>query len=62
MKIEIVKTLTINFEEKVHKTSEGIEYWYARDLQKLLGYSDWRNFEKIVKKSSRITQECRCIN
>ncbi len=29
----------------------GIEYWYARDLQILLGYEQWRNFTKVVDKA-----------
>ncbi len=28
-----------------------IEYWYARDLQKVLGYSEWRNFNNVVEKA-----------
>lgn len=28
-----------------------IEYWYARDLMKLLGYTEWRNFEKAIKRA-----------
>lgn len=28
-----------------------IEYWYARDLQKILGYSEWRNFNNVVEKA-----------
>lgn len=31
--------------------SNGVEYWFARDIQKLLGYSDWRNFEKAIKRA-----------
>ena len=27
---------------------EQIEFWYARDLMKLLGYSRWENFEKAI--------------
>ena len=27
---------------------ERIEFWYARDLMKLLGYSRWENFEKAI--------------
>lgn len=30
---------------------EGNEYWYARDLQGVLEYSEWRNFFKVVKKA-----------
>jgi DNA-damage-inducible protein D len=28
-----------------------VEYWYARDLQKALGYSEWRNFNNVVEKA-----------
>ncbi|MBX3043709.1 MAG: DNA damage-inducible protein D [Candidatus Kapabacteria bacterium] len=30
---------------------EGVECWSARDLQKLLGYSKWENFEKVIQKA-----------
>lgn len=36
----------INTEE-----NEKIEYWYARDLQALLGYTQWRNFLEVMKKA-----------
>lgn len=36
----------INTEE-----TENIEYWYARDLQALLGYTQWRNFLEVMKKA-----------
>lgn len=32
-------------------TSKGIDYWWARDLQDLLGYSQWRDFENVIKKA-----------
>lgn len=28
-----------------------MEYWLARDLQKLLGYDEWRNFEKVISRA-----------
>lgn len=31
--------------------NEGNEYWYARDLQGVLEYSEWRNFFKVVEKA-----------
>lgn len=36
----------INTEE-----NEKIDYWYARDLQALLGYTQWRNFLEVMKKA-----------
>lgn len=29
----------------------GQEYWSARDLQKLLGYKEWRKFEKAIERA-----------
>ena len=38
------------------KEEEQIEFWYARDLMKLLGYTEWRNFEKAIL---RAVESCR---
>ncbi|MFH0909559.1 MAG: hypothetical protein V1929_12435 [bacterium] len=32
------------FEKARRVSSKGAEYWHARELMLLLGYSDWRNF------------------
>lgn len=29
----------------------GNEYWFARELQKVLEYKDWRNFQKVIDKA-----------
>jgi len=47
--------LTINklqktFEEYVHK-ADGVEFWFARDLQKILDYNEWRNFQRVIEKA-----------
>ena len=39
------------FEDIKHVDEYGNEYWYARELQKVLEYKDWRNFEKVIKKA-----------
>lgn len=49
MKQEIVKILLKNFED-ASQTQGGVEYWFARELQLLLGYSKWENFQKVVEK------------
>jgi DNA-damage-inducible protein D len=46
-----VDNLIAAFEEAVHRDDDGPEYWHARDLQKLFGYSDYRNFMNIVQKA-----------
>jgi DNA-damage-inducible protein D len=28
-----------------------VEFWYARDLMELLGYSNWQNFVEVIKKA-----------
>ncbi len=51
MKPEIIHSLTKNFESFAHKTDDGLEFWFARDLQKLLGYSKWENFLNAITKA-----------
>lgn len=51
MKTNIIKSLTENFENHSQTTETGIEFWFARDLQHLLGYSEWRNFQKVLIKA-----------
>lgn len=51
MKTELVYTLTNTFETHAQKTEDGIEFWLARDLQYLLGYSKWENFLNVVLKA-----------
>ncbi len=50
MKTEEIKELFIRFEEASAEL-EGIECWSARELQDLLGYSKWENFEKVIQKA-----------
>ena len=50
----IVK-LNKNFEEYAYE-QDGIEYWLARELQELLGYSDWRNFSNAINKAKESCQ------
>lgn len=51
----VIKTLTSSFEEHA-QNQDGVEFWYARDLQKLLEYADWRNFLNVIEKAISITQ------
>ena len=50
MKSEEIKTLFSKF-EAASSEIEGIECWHARELQFLLGYSKWENFEKVIQKA-----------
>lgn len=51
MKTEIVHSLTNTFEAHAQQTESGIEYWLARDIQHLLGYTKWDNFLNVVSKA-----------
>ena len=39
------------FESIKQIDDDGNEYWYVRDLQEILEYSEWRNFSKIIEKA-----------
>jgi DNA-damage-inducible protein D len=50
MKSEEIKNLFSRFEAAASEL-EGVECWSARELQDLLGYSKWENFEKVIQKA-----------
>jgi DNA-damage-inducible protein D len=50
MKKEQIEALFLQF-ESICYIYDGIECWSARELQKLLGYSKWENFEKVIIKA-----------
>lgn len=39
------------FEDIKHIDEDGSEFWYARELQQVLEYAEWRNFKKVVDKA-----------
>ena len=39
------------FENIKHVDDEGYEYWYARELQKVLEYAQWRKFNGVIEKA-----------
>ncbi|NCU29446.1 DNA damage-inducible protein D [Candidatus Saccharibacteria bacterium] len=47
MKKELIEQLFTSF-ENIKQEQSSLEYWSARELQTLLGYSKWENFEKVV--------------
>lgn len=40
-----------NFENIKHIDEYDNEFWLARELQKVLEYKDWRNFQKVINKA-----------
>lgn len=43
--------MTESFEGHAQETENGVEYWLARDVQHLLGYTKWDNFLNVISKA-----------
>lgn len=50
MKPEVINSYFNDFNKFVYEV-DGLEFWFARDLQNLLGYSKWENFLNIIEKA-----------
>jgi DNA-damage-inducible protein D len=44
---------TSPFEQIRHESDEGNEFWSARELAKLLGYVQWRNFAQVITQAQK---------
>jgi len=51
MEQQQIQSLTVTFEGHAQQTDNGVEYWLARDLQHLLGYGKWDNFQSVISKA-----------
>lgn len=52
-----IQQLLSSFESIKQISEEWFEYWSARDLQKVLGYTEWRNFQGVIQKAEISCQE-----
>ncbi|MDD4447073.1 MAG: DNA damage-inducible protein D [Methanothrix sp.] len=59
MKRELIQKMQSNFDSLSQKLDDGTEFWYARDLQKPLGYTEWRNFLTVI---ARAIESCETAN
>ncbi len=50
MKKVVIQRLSQTFEETVH-VDQDVEYWMARDLQRLFEYTSWDNFLAVIAKA-----------
>lgn len=50
MEKETINKLNKSFEGFACE-QDGVEYWLARELQELLGYTEWRNFSKAIDRA-----------
>ncbi len=41
----------ISFESIKQANEDGTEFWYARELAKVLQYKEWRNFNKVIERA-----------
>lgn len=48
---------TKDFESIKKLTADGVEYWEARELMPLLGYTKWENFESVIDKARTACKE-----
>ena len=56
MKSDKIAALLARFEVIVHQ-EQGVDYWLARELQELLGYLQWRNFEVALQKAKEACEK-----
>ncbi|ELY5748094.1 DNA damage-inducible protein D [Streptococcus iniae] len=49
--MEIKQYDELTFENIKYIDENGIEFWYARELQSVLEYSEWRNFLQVIDKA-----------
>lgn len=52
MKKELIVELFKKFEDACYLFN-NLECWSARELQEILGYTEWRNFLKVVDKAKK---------
>ena len=48
---ELIQTTEKTFEDIKHVDENGMEFWYARELQIALNYKEWRKFEGVIEKA-----------
>ena len=51
MNQEMEENYNKRFEEIKHTDENGLEFWYARELQIVLDYKEWRKFENVINKA-----------
>ena len=51
-----IQPLQPDFEQIKRKAENGKEYWSARDLSTVLGYSTWQKFNRVLNKALQVAQ------
>ena len=55
MNNEIARYSEETFESIKHVNEYSNEFWYARELQSILEYTEWRNSQKLIEKAQTAT-------
>ena len=50
-----------DFESIKHIDENGVEFWYARELMKVLNYSKWGNFIKVIDKAMKACKNSKMV-
>jgi len=54
MNKELITTLQNDFNSIANTLEDNeVEYWFARDLQNVLGYDRWENFVRVISKAKK---------
>jgi DNA-damage-inducible protein D len=53
---QAIEDLMLAFESAAHHDEQG-EFWYARELRKLLGYASWEKFQPPIAKAKAACEE-----
>lgn len=51
MNRELIQQMQRHFDSLANKLDDDTEFWFARDLQKPLGYATWQNFSRAIKRA-----------
>lgn len=51
-----IQPLQPDFEQIKKRAENGKEYWSARDLSTVLGYSTWQKFNRVLNKALQVAQ------
>lgn len=48
---QLINELKLTFDDIAHVSEDGVEFWEARELMSVLGYSNWQNFANVIEKA-----------
>ena len=50
-KLKDIDKNNASFENIKHIDENGVEFWYARELQSVLDYKEWRKFDGVIQRA-----------